>query len=110
MKPAYTLIFTTLLALAIDSAYAQAKPPTPATAAPPPATQPAPPPASKSRAPAATTQAHVPCLRQSNINHDERLIVPETEAAWNQASMRSRQKSRAAKQPPCTPPRVGASP
>lgn|SRR5574340_228368 len=110
MKPAYTLIFTVLLALAIDSAYAQPEPPSLATAAPSPVTQPAPPPASKSRTPTATTQSHVSCARQNRSNHDERLIVPAAEAAWNQAKMRSRQKSRAAKQPPCTRQTDGASP
>lgn len=110
MKPAYTLIVTALMILAIDSAYAQHKPPSPTTAAPPPATKSAPSSASKTRAPAATTKSHVPCPRQSSINHDERLIVPETEAAWNQARMRSRQKPKVSKQPPCTQQTDGVSP
>lgn len=101
MKPACILILSVLLTLVIGHTYARNKTSSSTTSAPPSATQPVPTAASKTRAPAAITKSRIPCTHQSSINHDERLIAPETEAAWNQARMRSRQKSRVPKQPPC---------
>ncbi|MGH8402256.1 MAG: hypothetical protein ACRESO_02455 [Gammaproteobacteria bacterium] len=109
METALTAIMAVLLLSGPGIIQAQTVPSPHTTAAPAPATKTTPPPAPKTQsAPAKAKPKTKPsCKHESLTNHDEDLIVGQSEAAWKQARNRSRQKPQALKPPPCVPPKTG---
>ncbi|MGH8413574.1 MAG: hypothetical protein ACRESX_02470 [Gammaproteobacteria bacterium] len=109
MKTVFAAILTALLLSGAGIIRAQTAPAPHPTAAPAPATKPTPPPTPKTQsAPVkAKTKIKPPCKHESPANHDEDLIVGQSEAAWKQARNHSRQKPQALKSSPCVPPRTG---
>ncbi|MGA9851752.1 MAG: hypothetical protein WBR15_02335 [Gammaproteobacteria bacterium] len=110
MKAVVAMILTALLSLGFGSVYAQTMPSPHATPAPTPASQPTPPPAPKAKPVPAKTRTKPACMHEDTANHDTKMIVGQSEAAWTKAKNRSRQKTQALKPPACVPPGTGDLP